>query len=149
MADVPLTLPDVAEIVAVPVVFPVTSPLDETDATAAFELDQDTLLPSGFPLASRGVAVSWTVCAGARMAEVGLTETEATTGAAIVTVAVPLLPAAEAVIVADPIAFPVTTPLDETDAVALFDVLHVTDTPLTVLPDASFAVAVSCSVFPG
>ena len=86
----PFTLPAVAVIVAEPVALPVTSPFADTEATPALDVDQETLTLRTFPLASRGVAVSCVVCAGDRVMELGLTDTVATTGAATVTVAVPL-----------------------------------------------------------
>src|SRR5207302_4180011 len=53
----------VAVIVAEPPAFPVTSPLELTDATALLLEDQVTTRPvSGVPLASLGVALSCTVC---------------------------------------------------------------------------------------
>ena len=48
-----------------------------------------------------------------------------------------------AVIVAEPVAIPVTSPVDETVATDEFDVPHVTVAPLIVLPTASLTVAVS------
>src|SRR5438034_1379265 len=62
MAGAPLFPSLVAVIVAVPAVFPVTSPLALTVATAVLLLAQVTVRPlSGFPFASFGVAVSCTV----------------------------------------------------------------------------------------
>ena len=52
-----------AVIVAEPAAFPVTSPLELTDATGLLLEDQVTTRPvSGVPLASLGVALSCTVC---------------------------------------------------------------------------------------
>lgn len=59
---VPVTPSLFAVIVTVPAARPVTSPLSETLATAALELDHPTARPvSGVPLASFGVAVNWMV----------------------------------------------------------------------------------------
>jgi len=62
--------------------------------------------------------------------------------------AVPLCPSLVAVIVAGPAATPVTSPVDETVATALLLVVHVTARPVSTFPDASFVVAVSCTVAP-
>src|SRR5687768_11015522 len=59
IADAPLTLPDVARIVALPAATPVTRPDAETVATAA--LDDDQTMVAG-ALAGDGVAVSWADC---------------------------------------------------------------------------------------
>ena len=48
-----------------------------------------------------------------------------------------------AVIVAEPVAIPVTSPVDETVATDEFDVPHVTVAPDMALPTASLTVAVS------
>jgi hypothetical protein len=62
--------------------------------------------------------------------------------------AVPLLPSLVAVIVADPAATAVTRPLDETRAIEVLELDHVTVLPVSVTPLASFVVAVSCTVCP-
>src|SRR2546426_8250427 len=64
------------------------------------------------------------------------------------TVALPLLPSLVAVIIADPAATPVTTPLALTVAVAPLLVAHITTRPLSAFPPASLGVAVSCTVCP-
>src|SRR3989442_12119632 len=62
-ADVPLTVSDVAVIVAAPVVPPLPSPLPVTVATAGLLDAQLTVRPArGLPFASSRVAVSGTVC---------------------------------------------------------------------------------------
>src|SRR5439155_193220 len=62
MAAVPLCPSLVAVIVADPAAPPDTRPLLVTDATELLLLDHVTIRPvSGFPFASFGVAVSWTV----------------------------------------------------------------------------------------
>src|SRR6266498_3982129 len=80
----------------------------------------------------------------------GVTATEATgTGAAAtVTAALPLCPSLVAVIVADPATFPVTSPLVLTVATAVLLLAQLTVRPVSVLPLASFGVAVSCTVCP-
>ena len=80
MLEVPLCPSLVAVIVAEPAVPPpVTSPLPSTLATDGLLLDQVTARPvSGFPFASFGVAVSWTVWPTCRVVDAGLTVTELT-----------------------------------------------------------------------
>ena len=53
-----------------------------------------------------------------------------------------------AVIVADPVAIPVTSPADDTVATEEFDVVHVTVVPDIVFPPASLTIAVSVTVSP-
>jgi hypothetical protein len=65
-------------------------------------------------------------------------------GAGTVIVDVPVLPPADALIDAVPAATPVTSPVVDTVATALFDELHVN----VVADPGGFAVAVSCSVDP-
>ena len=79
IADVPLTPSLVAVMVAAPALTPVTRPLAVTVATAVFELAHVTIRPvSAFPLASRGVAVSCTVCPAATLAVAGVMVTAST-----------------------------------------------------------------------
>src|SRR2546425_4819961 len=88
MADVPLTVSDVAVIVAVPAVTPLTSPVPVTVATAGLLDAQVTVRPvSVLPFASLRFAVSWTVWPVGTEAGAGVTVTEATgAGAGAVTV---------------------------------------------------------------
>src|SRR3989440_383058 len=69
-------------------------------------------------------------------------------GGVTVIVDVPLCPSLVAVIVADPAATPVTSPLPLTVAAAVLLLCHVTVRPASELPFASLGVAVSCSVLP-
>src|SRR3989440_11129514 len=69
-------------------------------------------------------------------------------GAATVIADVPLCPSLVAVIVADPAATPVTSPLPLTVAAAVLLLCQVTVRPASVLPFASLGVAVSCTVPP-
>jgi hypothetical protein len=134
----------VAVIVAEPAATPVTTPLDDTVATPVLELDHVTARPvSTLLLASRVVAVSCVVCPTLTLAEAGATLTDATGTSVTVTVAVPLFPSLVAVIVAEPAATPVTTPLDETVAIPVLELDHVTARPVSTLLFASRAVAVS------
>src|SRR4029077_2765779 len=149
MEDVPLLLSDVAVIVAVPAATPVTSPLPFTVATAVLLLAQVTTRPdNGLPLASFGVAVSCTVAPCWTLAGDGVTVTVATGTLDTVTAAVPLCPSLVAVMVAEPPATPVTSPLPFTVATAVLLLAQVTTRPDNGLPLASFGVAVSCTVAP-
>jgi hypothetical protein len=134
--------------VADPTALPVTRPLDDTDAVPALDELHETAALTAAPLASWGVAANCSVCPTPIVPEVGLTETEATTGAVTLTVALPLFPLAVAVMVADPTPWAVTTPPDVIEATPEFDVDHATETPLTALPEASLRAAVNCSVRP-
>jgi hypothetical protein len=147
-AAVPLFPSLVAVIVAAPAATPRTTPVALTVAIAALLLVHVIVRPaSAFPLASRGVAVSGTVCPAATLAVAGLTLTVAT-GTVTLTVAVPLCPSLVAVIVAVPAATPVTSPLALTVATAGLPLLHVTTRPINTFPLASRGVAVSCTVWP-
>ena len=78
-AAVPLCPSHVAVIVAEPAATPVTTPLPFTVAMPVLLLPHVTTRPaSAFPLASRGVAVSCTVCPTVSVADAGLTPTDAT-----------------------------------------------------------------------
>src|SRR6266542_2101545 len=79
MAAVPL-LPSLAAVIAAqPAVLPSTSPLGLTVATLASLLAHVTARPgSGWPLASSGVAVSWTVRPASPFGGGGITTTAAT-----------------------------------------------------------------------
>src|SRR2546426_601136 len=131
-----------------PTVFPVTIPPAFTSATAASPVCHVTLRPvSGLPLASCGVAVSWTVPSTRMVAVAGVTTTDATGASVTVTAAVPLFPSTVALMaIGPPAAFPVTTPVPSTLAMVSSAVCQVTTRPVSGLPFASFGVAVSCSV---
>src|SRR2546422_7542022 len=60
----------------------------------------------------------------------------------------PFWPSLVAVIVADPTAAPLTSPLGLTVATDVLPLAHVTVRPVSGLPPASFGVAVSCTVDP-
>ena len=78
-AAVPLFPSLVAMIDAEPAETPVTRPLPSTAAMAVPLLPHVTTRPpSALPLASRGVAMSCTVCPAATVADAGLTLTDAT-----------------------------------------------------------------------
>ena len=82
------------------------------------------------------------------LAVAGLTVTEATGTLVTVMADVPLCPSLVAVIVAEPAATLVTSPLAETVATAALLVAQVTVRPLRAVPFASFGVAVNCVVAP-
>src|SRR5437764_12442102 len=69
-------------------------------------------------------------------------------GVVTVTADVPVLPSDVAVMVAEPAATPVTSPLPFTVATAVLLLDQVTTRPDNGLPFASFGVAVSCTVRP-
>src|SRR5256885_11611384 len=69
-------------------------------------------------------------------------------GRATVIGALPLRPSLVAVIGAEPVVTPVTSPTALTVATAPALPLHVTVRPLSTLPLASFSTALSCSVCP-
>ena len=146
-----LAVPLLPSLVAVMVTGPgdtaETKPVDETVAIAVFELAHATVRPvRGAPFASFGVAVNCTVWPTTTPAVAGVMSTVATGGTVTVTVAVPLLPSLVAVIVTVPAATPLTSPVHETVATAVFELAHVTVRPVTGAPFASFGVAVNCTV---
>src|SRR2546422_374518 len=69
-------------------------------------------------------------------------------GGVTVMAEVPLCPSLVAVIVADPAATPVTSPLPLTVAADVLLLCHVTVRPTSGLPFASLGVAVSCRLLP-
>jgi len=69
-------------------------------------------------------------------------------GGATVTLEVPLFPSVAAVIVAEPAATPVTSPLALTVAADGVELDHVTTRPDKAFPFESLGVAVSCTVWP-
>jgi len=139
----------VAVIVADPAALAVTSPLPFTVATTVSLLTQVTTRPGrAFPAESRGVAVSCPVWPTVRLRLGGVTLTVATDTFVTVTAALPLCPSLVAVIVADPPAFAVTSPLPFTVATTVLLLTHVTTRPGRAFPAESRGVAVSCPVWP-
>src|SRR5438552_15402710 len=111
MADGPLCPSLVAVIVAEPATTPLTSPLELTVATELSLLDHVIVRPvSALPLASFGVAVSWTVLPTGTLADAGLTVTELARKCVAEVNDVPLCPSLVAVIVAEPDTRPATSP---------------------------------------
>src|SRR5216117_3904128 len=133
-----------------PAATPLTSPLPFTLAIALLLDCQVITRPvKGLPLASRGVAVSCTVCPIAMVPELGVNVTAATGASVTVTLAVPLCPSLVAVIVTGPpAATPLTSPLPFTLAIALVLDCQVMTRPVNGVPFASRSVAVSCTVCP-
>src|SRR3989442_14421067 len=100
MADVPLTVSDVAVIVAEPAVTWASSPLPVTVATAVLLDAQVTVRPVRvLPFASLRVAVSCTVWPASTQADAGVTATDATGTGTTVMADVPLCASHVAVIV--------------------------------------------------
>ena len=81
------------------------------------------------------------------VADAGLTATDAT-GTPTVIAEVALLPPLVAVIVADPTATPLTSPLGETVATVGALLVHVTTRSVRAFPLASRGVALNCTVPP-
>ena len=135
--------PNVAVIVAEPSATEVTRPADETVATDEFDVPHETVAPLiVLPVPSLTVAASVAVSeSDAKVSTISDSFRLADT--ATVTEAVAVSELEVAVIVAEPVAIPVTNPVDETVATDEFDVPHVTVAPDRVLPTASLTVAVS------
>src|SRR5213082_1144197 len=149
MADVPLLPSLVAVIVAVPAALAVARPPLLTLATPVLLLAHVTTRPDKvLPFASLSVAVNCAVCPTCTPADAGVTATEATGTAVTAMDDVPLCPSLVAVIVADPAATAVTSPLPLTRAIVVSLLDHATTRPDKILPLASLAVAVSCAVCP-
>ena len=147
--DVPLLPSLVAVIVAVPAALAVARPLALTLATPELLLAHVTTRPDRvLPFASLSVAVNCTVWPTCTPADAGVTATEATETGVTLTDDVPLCPSLVAVMVPDPVATAVTTPLPLTRAIVVSLLDHVTARPDKTLPLASLRVAVSCAVCP-
>jgi len=147
--DVPLFPSLVAVIVAVPPDAPVTTPVLETVATAVLlELHVTTRSVTTVPFTSLTVATSVVVSPSLTLTVAGATVTLPTGIAATVTADVPDFPSLVAVIVTEPTATPVTTPVADTVASAVLLDAHVTVRPVSTAPFASFTVAVKFVVWP-
>src|SRR5437773_20373 len=146
MADAPLFPSLVAVIVAVPAALAVARPPLLTLATPVLPLAHDTTRPDRvLPFASLSVAVNCTVCPTCTPADAGVTATEATETGVTLTDDVPLCPSLVAVMVADPVATAVTTPLPLTRAIVVSLLDQVRARPDNGVPVASLGVAVSCA----
>src|SRR5207244_6616492 len=145
MLDVPFWPSLVAVVSPDPSALALTIPEPLTVASVVlFEAHVTTRPVSGLPFASLGVAVSCVVWPTGRVADAGLTVTEATGTDVTVTAAVPLCPSLVAVTVAEPPARAVTRPLPLTFAIVVSLDDQVTTRPDRGFPFASRGVAVSC-----
>jgi hypothetical protein len=139
----------VAVMVAVPAPVAVTRPPELTVAMALLELDQETARPvNTLPFASRVLADNCTVPPTWRFAVAGATVTVATGASATVTLAVPVCPSLDAVMVTVPALAPVTKPLELTVAIAVLELDQETARPVNTLPLASRVLADNCTVPP-
>jgi hypothetical protein len=147
--DVPDLPSLVAVIVAVPGATPVTTPALDTDAAAVLlDVHETVRSVTTIPFTSFTVAASVVVLPAMTLAVVGATATLPTGILVTVTVELPLLVSLVAVIVAEPEATPVTTPVDETVAAAVLLDDQATARSSTVTPFASFTVTLSDVVCP-
>ena len=149
MEAVPLWPSLVAVMVAEPAALAPTSPLPFTVATPELLFVQEMVRPvSGFPFASFGVAMSCCVPPTVRLAVAGLTATEATRTFETEMEAVPLRPSLTALMVVEPAATLVTSPLPFTNPTLELLLAHVTVRPVNTFPAESKVVAASCAVCP-
>src|SRR5437879_2500665 len=149
MAALPLCPSLVAVMVAEPAVTPVTNPLPFTVAMDPLPLAQTIVRPvNTLPDPSLVVAVSCAVWPTCTLADAGLTVTVATGTFETDTVAVPLCPSLVAVMVAEPVVTPVTSPLPLTVATDPLLLVQTIERPVSTFPDASLVVAPSCTVWP-
>jgi hypothetical protein len=139
----PVTFSALALIVTVPTFTPVTLPVDDTVAMVLSPDVQVKARPlSTLPDESRAMAFNVVAVPMPTVAVGGEIEIEAIGTGTTVTLAVPDLSSLVAVIVTGPPrTTPVTSPLLETVAIALFDELQTTDLPVSVFPAASLSVA--------
>src|SRR6266566_5087348 len=132
-----------------PAATPVTSPLALTVAAVVLLLNHVIARPvRTFPAESFVVAVSCTLPPTAMLPLAGLTVTEATGTRATVMLAVPLFPSLVAVMVAEPVALPVTSPLEITVAAVVLLLDQAIARPVRTFPAESFVVAISWIVPP-
>ena len=118
MRTVPMAAPEFTVMVAEPGAMPVTNPVAETVTADWLELDQMMVRPvSTLPLASLIVATSCRDCPMATVDDCGLTVTDVTVASVTVMMALPVFPSDLVVMVAEPDAMPVTSPVEETAAV--------------------------------
>lgn len=145
---VSLSSPEVAVTVAEPSATDVTSPADDTVATASSDVAHVRVGPEIVdPAAFLTVAVSWAVSSRAKKLST-VSDSSRLTGTATVTEAVPFADPEVAEMVAAPSATEVTRPEEDTVATDVLDELHVTLALLIVAPFWSLTVADSCCVAP-
>jgi hypothetical protein len=127
--------------VAMPADAPVTSPLEFTDATVAFDEFHEMERPVRMvPAASRRVAVSCALPPTRALTVAGATVTVATgtgAGATTLSVAVPVTPSLVARMVALPAETPVAMPAEVTVETDVFAELQLTDLPVSTAPAES------------
>src|SRR5437773_922381 len=141
MIAVPLFPSLVAVMVTAPGARPARSPVADTVATAEALDTQVTDRPeSTLPAESFSVAVSCTVAPTSMTAVAGLITTDATGTLATLIAADALFPSLVAVIVADPTATPVTSPLADTAATAPLELVQLTPPPASVVPGPALEV---------
>ncbi len=143
----------VAEMVAAPVATPVTNPCEDTVAVAVLEDDHVTELVrlTMEPSEYNPTALSCWVSPAGTLATSGDTVTARSTAGRTVITAVPEIreDGSVAEMVAAPVATPVTNPCEDTVAVAVPEVDHVTEfVRFAVDPSEYNPVAVSCWVSP-
>ena len=143
--EVALSEPEVMVTVAVPLATAVTSPADETVATAVFVDDQVTAGPDiTVPPASLTVAVKLAVLAiDDKASELGATSRVAPT-CETVTAAIALAASDVAVIVAVPLLIAVTKPDDEMVATDASEEDHVTGASVTITPPMVTVAEICC-----
>lgn len=145
-------LPDtLAVIVADPDATALTTPLVDTVATAAFDVDHVGVpILTGLPAASRPLADAWVVCPTDSTPDASDTDTVASVPPTGFTVSAsePTTPSLVALITAVPADTAVTTPDDDTDATLGAELDHVIARPLSTSPWPSFGVAEKVAVWP-
>src|SRR3954469_11194891 len=135
MVDVPLLPSLVAVIVALPTSRPVTTPVDETVATASLlDFQVTTRSVTVVPLMSFTVGTRATVDPLAMLTAKGDSETLPTAAGVTVSAVLALLPSLVAVIVAVPVMSDFTTPVAETVATLVLEEAQVTTRSVTTTP---------------
>ncbi len=152
IAAVAVRPPACAVIVAAPAAMPVTSPVDDTATVLGLPLLQMTALTgSALPAASFAATESCSAVPTVSVAALGTTVSVgpvATTALVTVMTAKVLCGPAMAVMVVEPTARPLTSPVDDTLAVLVLLVIQVTVSFVSTLPSPSFTVALNCTVVP-
>src|SRR5512143_2436115 len=144
----PLTVPLVAVIVALPAASAVTNPVLDTEAMEGALLLQVTGAVMMFPLASLSTAVACVDWPPPSNVEAAVTVTEDTTDDVTTSVALAVFPSTVPEIDTVPVPAAVTTPRFDTVARLVFELFQVTGRPVSTLPEASVATAVACAVAP-
>lgn len=147
----PLTVPDTALMVVLPVatllatpcaLMPATAPEDELQRT-------DVLMSCVLESLKVPVAANCLVVPTAMLEFAGVTAIETSVAAVTVSEAVPLTDPDVAVIVVEPAATPVALPLTSIVAAEVADELHVTEVSSWKLPSSKLPTAVNCCCVPG